>query len=122
MDSSFITIAIVGVLSPFVIQLAKNSQLSVLSWINKNKPRVCVIVNAATALLTNAGIVIHHSVGQITITYPDLPTIMHGVLVFLVGTAVQFGGQHAVYEGLVRHLMPSPVAAAPVAQDPPKAA
>jgi len=98
--------ALVTVLAPFVIQAAKASQLKVLAWINQNSRTVNIIVSFLTALITSAGIMIHHTPGQIMINYPGVPQIIHGVLGFLLVAGGQFAVQHGIYHAMVRPLVP----------------
>ncbi len=108
MDQNAIQIqALVTFMMPFFIQLAKRSQATALAWIDQAKPRVCVATSAATALATSLGIQIAHTPHSLTVTWPDATTAIHGFLTFLVSAVLQFAGQHALYEGLWRLVVPS---------------
>ena len=65
--------AMVAILAPFAIQAAKASQVKALGWIRQNTKAVNIGVSFLTALITSAGIMIHHTPGQIVINYPGLP-------------------------------------------------
>lgn len=108
MDASQIQIqALVTFLMPFFIQLAKRSRARALAWIDQGKPKVCVATSVATALATSMGIQIAHTAHSLTVTWPDGATLLHGFLAFLVSSVLQFAGQHALYEGFWRQIVPS---------------
>ncbi len=111
MDPKVIQIqALVTFMMPFFIQLAKRSQAKALAWIDQAKPKVCVAASAAAALATSMGIQIAHSPHSLTVAWPDTTTLLHGFLTFLVSAVLQFAGQHALYEGLWRQILPSAAA------------
>ena len=109
MDTNSIQVqALITFLTPFLIQLAKRSQSAAFAWIGQNKPRVCVLTSAATALLTSMGIEIAHAPHSLTVSWPEGATLLRGLMTFLVSAVLQFAAQHALYEGMWRHLFPSP--------------
>lgn len=106
MDTSSIQIqALITFLAPFFIQLAKRSQSLAFSWIDQNKPKVCVLTSGLAALATSMGIQFVHSPHSVTVTWPDGSTLAHGFTTFLVSALIQFVGQHALYEGLWKHVL-----------------
>lgn len=109
MDSSIQVQALITFLAPFVIQLAKRSQSAAFSWIDQNKPKVCVLTSGLAALATSMGIQFVHSTHRLTVTWPDGATLAHGLTTFLVSALIQFVGQHALYEGLWKHVLPAGV-------------
>ncbi len=108
MDQNAIQIqALVTFMMPFFIQLAKRSKAKALAWIDQAKPKVCVATSAATALATSMGIQFAHTPHSLTVTWPDATTAIHGFLTLLVSAVLQFAGQHALYEGLWRQVVPA---------------
>ncbi len=99
--------ALVTFMMPFFIQLAKRSQAKALAWIDQSKPKVCVATSVAAALATSMGIQFAHTPHSLTVTWPDGATLLHGFLTLLVSTVLQFAGQHALYEGLWRQILPA---------------
>jgi len=107
MDANSIQIqALVTFLMPLVIQYAKRSHAAWLAWIDQNKPKVCLLTSAAAALATSMGIEIVHAPHSLTVTWPGGATVARGLVTFLVATVVQFAGQHALYDGFWRHVVP----------------
>ena len=100
--------ALVTFLAPCLIQLAKRSQARGLAWIGQNKPKVCMVVSALTALATSTGITFVHTSHQLVIGWPDGATIARG----FVASVLQFAAQHALYEGFWRHIVATPASAA----------
>jgi hypothetical protein len=108
MDANSIQIqALVTFMMPFFIQLAKRSKARVLGWIDQAKPGVSVAASAATALATSMGMQFAHTPHSLTVTWPDATTLAHGFLTFAAGAVLQFAGQHALYEGLWRQVVPA---------------
>ncbi len=108
MDQNTIqTQALVTFMMPFFIQLAKRLQAQALAWIDQARPKVCVATSAATALVTSMGIQFAHTPHSLTVDWPDATTAIHGFLTLLVSAVLQFAGQHALYEGLWRQILPS---------------
>ena len=99
--------AMVAILAPFAIQAAKASQVKALGWIRQNTKAVNIGVSFLTALITSAGIMIHHTPGQIVINYPGLPQILQGVIGFLLVSGGQFAAQAGLYHGMVKPLIPT---------------
>jgi hypothetical protein len=108
--TSFQLQALVTFIAPFLIQIAKASQTKVLGWINENNKMVSVAISFVTSLATNTGIALHHTAGQLTLTYPDLPHVIQGLTGFIVMTVTQFLAQGAVYDQLARRFFPTPEA------------
>jgi hypothetical protein len=96
--------ALVTFLTPFLIQLLKKNRAQALAWIDQAKPRVCVLTNGVTALLTAMGIQLECAPHHFTVSWPDGATLVRGFVTFVLGFALQ----HALYEGFWRHLVPSP--------------
>ena len=108
MDANSIQIqALVTFLMPLIIQYAKRSQAAWLGWIDQNKPKVCMVTSAATALATSMGIVISRAPHSLTLTWPDGSVLARGFATFLVSAVVQFAAQHALYDGFWRHVVPA---------------
>lgn len=105
--TSFQLQALVTFIAPFLIQAAKASESKLLTWINENTKTVSVLVSFVTSLATNMGIALHHSTGQLTLTYPDLPTAIQGLTGFLVMTAAQFLAQGSIYDQIARYVFPT---------------
>ena len=99
--------ALITFLTPFFIQLAKRSQSVAFAWIDQNKPRVCMLTSAVTALATSMGIQFAHAPHSLTVTWPDSATLLRGLVTFLVSAVLQFATQHALYEGMWRHVLPA---------------
>lgn len=99
--------ALITFIMPLAIQLAKRSQSQAFAWIDQNKPRICMLTSGVTALLTSMGIEIAHAPHSLTVTWPDTATLVRGLVTFLVSAIVQFAAQHALYDGLWRHVVPS---------------
>jgi len=99
--------ALITFVMPFLIQLAKRSESAGFAWIDQNKPKVCMLTSGITALLTSMGIEFAHAPHTLTVTWPDASTLARGLATFLVSAVLQFAAQHALYEGLWRHLVPT---------------
>jgi hypothetical protein len=108
--NSFQFQALITFLVPFFMQLAKRSQAPALNWIDANKPKICVITGIFTALATSTGIEFTHAAHSLTVTWPDGATIARGFVTFFVATIIQIAGQHALYDGFWKHLVPTPKA------------
>jgi hypothetical protein len=100
--------ALITFIMPLVIQLAKRSQSAGLAWIDQHKPKIGMLVSAATALTTSMGIGFAHAPHSLTVSWPDTATMARGVVTFLVSAILQFAAQHALYEGFWRHVVPAP--------------
>jgi lysylphosphatidylglycerol synthetase-like protein (DUF2156 family) len=100
--------ALIALAMPLAIQLAKRSKTPLLAWIDQAKPRVCIVTNAIASLATAGGIEFARNAHSLTISWPDGATMLRGVLTFLVSAILQFATQHALYEGLWRHVVASP--------------
>lgn len=98
--------ALITFLMPVAIQLLKASKARGLAWIDQAKPAICVLTSAATALGTATGITLVHSAHSLTVTWPDATAIVHGLLTLLVSTVIQIAGQHALYDGFWKHILP----------------
>ncbi len=101
------TQALITFVMPLVIQLAKRSQSAGFAWIDQNKPKICVLTSALAALATSMGIEIAHAPHSVTVSWPDEATLLRGLATFLLSAVVQFAAQHALYEGLWRHVVPA---------------
>ena len=99
--------AIITFLMPLLIQLAKRSRSAAFAWIDQNKPRICMLTSALTALATSMGIEMVRAPHSLTVSWPDGATLLRGLMTFLVSAVLQFAAQHALYEGWWRHLVPS---------------
>ena len=99
--------AVITFLMPLAIQLAKRSRRAAFAWIDQNKPRICVLTSALTALATSMGIDIVYAPHSLTIRWPDTATLMRGGLTFVVSAVLQFAAQHALYDGFWRHVVPA---------------
>ena len=99
--------AFITFLMPLLIQLAKRSRIAGLAWIDQNKPKVCMLASGITALATSMGIEFVHAPHSLTVSWPDGVTLLRGLATFLVSAVLQFAGQHALYEGFWRHVVPS---------------
>ena len=106
--------AIVTFLMPALIQLLKRSRAKGLQWIDQDKPKICVLTSAATALATSMGIEFAHASHSLTISWGDSGQILHGFLTFIVLTIIQIGGQHALYGGFWKQIFPTPSPSAPI--------
>jgi hypothetical protein len=106
--------ALITFITPFLLQLAKRSQSRALAWIDQSKPKICVLASAAAALMTSMEIEVIHAPHRLTITWADGPTLVRGLLTFLVAAAVQFGGQHIFYDSFWRHVVPAASNQSPV--------
>ena len=108
MDTNSIQIqALITFVTPFLIQLAKRSRRVAFAWIDQNKPRVCMVTSAAAALATSMGIQFAHAPHSLTVTWPDSAALLRGLVTFLVSAVLQFAAQHALYEGMWRHVLPA---------------
>jgi hypothetical protein len=99
--------ALITFVMPLLIQLAKRSQSAGFAWIDQNKPKICVLTSALAALATSMGIEIAHAPHSVTVSWPDEATLLRGLATFLLSAVVQFAAQHALYEGLWRHVVPA---------------
>jgi hypothetical protein len=107
MDANTIQIqALITFIMPLLIQLAKRSQSAAFAWIDQNKPRICVLTSAVTALLTSMGIEFVHVPHHLTVSWPDSATLARGLVTFLVSAVLQFAAQHVLYDGLWKHVVP----------------
>jgi hypothetical protein len=107
MDANSIQVqALVTFLVPCLLQFAKASQGKWFQWIDQAKPKICVLTAAFTALLTSTGIEIVHAQHSLTVTWPDGATVARGIVTFAVATIIQIAGQHALYGGFWKLLMP----------------
>jgi hypothetical protein len=93
---------------PLLIQLAKRSQNEAFAWIDQNKPKICALTSGVAAILTSMGIEIVHAPHSLTVRWPDEVTLLRGLITFVLSIILQFGAQHALYEGLWRRVVPSP--------------
>jgi hypothetical protein len=108
MDTNSLQVqALITFVMPLLIQLAKRSQNEAFRWIDQNKPKICVLTSGATALLTSMGVEIVHAPHSLTVSWPDEATLVRGLATFLLSAAIQFAAQHALYEGLWRHVVSS---------------
>lgn len=105
---SFEAQALITLVMPLLIQLAKRSQSAAFAWIGQNKPKVCMLTSAAAALATSLGIEVVRSPHSITVSWPDGNTLLHGLATLAVSVVMQFAAQHALYDGLWRHVVPLP--------------
>jgi hypothetical protein len=96
----------VAFIAPLFIQLAKRSQAGVLALVTREKPRILVAINAATALLTATGITFAHVPGSLTISWPSLQQAAPGLLTFLTTTLVQFAANHVAFASIYKNLLP----------------
>ena len=99
--------ALITFLMPLLIQLVKRSRSVAFAWIDQNKPRICVLTSALAALATSMGIEFVHAPHSLTIRWPDAATLLHGGVTFVVSALLQFAGQHALYDGFWRHVVPA---------------
>ena len=99
--------ALVTFVMPLLIQLAKRSQSSAFAWIDQNKPKICLLTSGASALLTSMGIGFVHAPHSLTMSWPDTPTLVRGLVTFVVSAVLQFAAQHALYDGFWRHVVPA---------------
>ena len=108
MDTNSVEVqALITFVMPLLIQLAKRSQSAAFAWIDQNKPKICVLTSAVAALATSMGIEIAHAPHSLTVTWPDTDTLLRGLATFLISAVFQFASQHALYEGLWRHVVPA---------------
>jgi hypothetical protein len=108
MDTHSIEVqALITFVMPLLIQLAKRSHSLAFAWIDQNKPKICVFTSAVAALATAMGIEVAHAPHSLTVTWPDEATLLRGFAAFLISAVFQFAAQHALYEGLWRHVMPA---------------
>jgi hypothetical protein len=107
MDTNSIQIqALITFVMPLLIQLAKRSQSAGFAWIDQNKPRICMLTSGVTALLTSMGIQFVHESHSLTVSWPDTATLGRGLVTLVVSVVLQFVAQHALYDGLWRHVLP----------------
>ena len=99
--------ALITFIIPLFIQLAKRSRGLAFAWIDQNKPRICMLTSALMALLTSMGIQIARAPHSLTVSWPDAAALARGLATFLVSSLLQFAAQHALYEGLWRHVVPA---------------
>ena len=99
--------ALVTVIAPFLIQAAKKSQSAILGWISENNKITSIVISFVTALGTSLGLGLHHTAGQLVLTYPDLSTAMQGFTGLLVSTLVQFLAQGSIYDQIAKHVLPT---------------
>ena len=108
MDTNSIEVqALITFVMPLLIQLAKRSQSHAFAWIDQNKPKVCVLTSGVMALATSMGIEFAHAPHSLTVSWPDTSTLWRGFATFLISAVFQFAAQHALYEGLWRHVVAS---------------
>jgi hypothetical protein len=100
--------ALITFVMPLLIQLAKRSQSHAFAWIDQNKPKICVLTSGVMALATSMGIEFVHAPHSLTVSWPDGATVLRGLATFLISAGFQFAAQHALYEGLWRHVVASP--------------
>ena len=100
--------ALITFVMPLLIQLAKRSRSAAFSWIDQNKPKVCVLTSGVMALLTSMGIEFARAPHSLTVSWPDGATLLRGFATFVISAVFQFAAQHALYEGLWRHIVASP--------------
>jgi hypothetical protein len=100
--------AIITFVMPLLIQLAKRSQSAAFAWIDQNKPKICMLTSAVTALLTSMGIQFALDAHSLTVRWPDSATLARGFVTLLVSVVLQFAAQHALYKGFWQHAVPSP--------------
>jgi hypothetical protein len=108
MDSQSLQVqALITFVMPLVIQLAKRSQSAGLAWIDQNKPKVCMVTSAVTALATSMGIEFVHAEHSLTVHWADPTTMARGLVTLAVSVVLQFAAQHALYDGFWRHVVPT---------------
>ena len=108
MDTNSIEVqALITFVMPLLIQLAKRSQSHLFAWIDQNKPKGCVLTSGVMALATSMGIEFAHAPHSLTVSWPDTNTLLRGFATFLISAVFQFAAQHALYEGLWRHVVPA---------------
>ncbi|MGA2987491.1 MAG: hypothetical protein ABSG32_27180 [Terriglobia bacterium] len=100
--------AIITFIMPLLIQLAKRSQSAAFAWIDQNKPKICMLTSAVTALLTSMGIQIVLDAHSLTVRWPDSATLGRGFVTLLVSVVLQFAAQQMLYKGFWQHAVPSP--------------
>ena len=109
MDANTIQIqALITFIMPLLIQLAKRSQNEAFAWIDQHKPKICELTSGLAAILTSMGIEIAHAPHSLTVSWRGEETLLRGLATFVVSVILQFGAQHALYEGLWRRVLPSP--------------
>ena len=106
-DHSLQVQALVTFVMPLLIQLAKRSQNSAFVWIDQNKPRICMLTSGVAALATSMGVEIARAPHSVTVSWPDAATMLRGLVTLVVSVVVQFAAQHALYDGLWRHVVPT---------------
>jgi len=116
--NSFEMQALITFITPVVIQLAKRSQSAAFAWIDQNKPKVCVATSALAALATSMGIEFVRGPHSLTVSWADGATLARGFATFAVSALVQFATQHALYEGLWRHVLPAGSGRSPAVSRP----
>ena len=99
--------ALITFVMPLLIQLAKRSESAGFAWIDQNKPKVCMLTSGITALLTSMGVEFAYAPHTLTVTWPDASTLARGLATFVVSADLQFAAQHALYDGLWRHVVPT---------------
>jgi hypothetical protein len=99
--------ALITFVMPLLIQLAKRSESAGFAWIDQNKPKVCMLTSGITALLTSMGVEFAYAPHTLTVTWPDASTLARGLATFVVSAVLQFAAQHALYDGLWRHVVPT---------------
>ena len=99
--------ALITFVMPLFIQLAKRSQSAGFAWIDQNKPKICMLTSAVTALLTSMGIQIVHDAHSLTVRWPDPAMMVRGLLTLVVSVVLQFAAQHALYDGFWKHAVPT---------------
>jgi hypothetical protein len=100
--------AVVSLVMPLLIQLAKRSRSQAFAWIDQNRPTICALTSGMAAILTSMGIEIVHDAHSLTVRWADSATQLHGFATFVVAALFQFGAQQAAYVGLWRRVVPSP--------------
>jgi hypothetical protein len=99
--------ALITFIMPLLIQLAKRSKSSTFAWIDQRKPKICMLTSGIAALLTSMGVEFVHAPHSLTVSWPDAPTLLRGLLTFLISAVLQFACQHALYDGFWRHIVPT---------------
>ena len=108
MDANSLQVqALITFVMPLLIQLAKRSQSYAFAWISQNKPKICVLTSGVLALATSMGIEFAHAPHSLTVSWPDNQSLLRGLATFLISAVLQFAAQHALYEGLWRHVVPA---------------
>lgn len=99
--------AMIALIFPVALQLAKRSQSKALAWIDQNRPKISVAVSGLAAVATNAGLSFAHTSHSVTLTWTDLPSAIHGLVTFGITTALQLFGQHLSYQAIWKHVLPA---------------